>query len=238
MERVRPIATKDPVPKSPPSAEGFRGGRDGSRGALVHEAIKSAIRDGALKAGQRIRERDVAHWLGVSRTPVREAFKMLHAQGVLSEAAGDGLVVTTLSEDEGRELYRVWADMEALAARYAARHASVADIRVLRDVSECWDANLGVQALGALNQRFHQAIHAAAHNRYISRALNAIDDSLALLGLNTYTIPGRPAEAGREHLAIVRAISKREPEAAFAAANAHIERAGKLRMALFKQQSH
>src|SRR5450759_4879846 len=106
MERTRPIETNDPVLESPLSGAGFRGGRDGSRGALVHEAIKSAIRDGLLKAGQRLRERDVARWLGVSRTPVREAFKMLQAQRVLSEAAGDGLVVTTLSDDEIRELYK------------------------------------------------------------------------------------------------------------------------------------
>lgn len=218
-------------------AAAFQGGREGSRGAIVHEAIKSAIREGELKAGQRLRERDVAQWLGVSRTPVREAFKMLHAQGVLSEAPGDGLLVTTLTYDEVRELYALWGDLEALVARHAAVHANAEDIAALQEICACWDASLDVPALGKLNRRFHHALCAAAHNRYLSRTLNSIDDSLALLGLNTYTVPGRPAEVGREHQAIVQAIVKRKPEAASAAATGHIERAAKVRMMLFPQQS-
>jgi len=210
----------------------------GGRGAFVHEAIKAAIREGALKAGQRLRERDIADWLGVSRTPVREALKMLQAQGVVTEASGDGLVITTLSDDEVRELYRAWSDLEAIAAREAARLATVADIGLLGEVCAQWDEKLGVPALGRLNDAFHKAMHAAAHNRYLYRSLELIDDSLALLGLTTYSIPGRTVEAGREHVKIYRAIAARDPEAAFTAAKGHIDKAGKLRMSLVARQRH
>lgn len=218
-------------------AEGEATPVEGSRGEFVHEAIKAGIREGVLVPGQRLREREVAEWLGVSRTPVREAFRMLQAQGVLSQGKGDSLVITTLSEADMRELYRIWADMEAISARYAARQASRDDIERLHEVAARWDEHLEPNALGRLNQDFHRAIQAAAHNRYLSRALDAIDDSLALLGLNTYTVPGRPAEAGREHLEIVRAIALRDEQAAFQAGRLHIERAGELRLALFRQKS-
>jgi len=207
--------------------------RGASRGAFVREAIRAAIHEGELKAGQRLRERDVADWLSVSRTPVREGLKMLLSEGLVSEARNDGLLVATLTIDEVRELYRVWADMEALAARYAALNASVSDIRALAEICSRWNERLNPTELLRMNRQFHQAICQAAHNRYLTRALGSIDDCLALLGSNTYTIPGRPAEAGREHQAIVRAISRHDPDAASLAANSHISTAGKLRMSLF-----
>lgn len=224
------VATLDPA--GMPSDLEFRSARDGSRGAFVHQAIRAAIRDGELKAGQRLRERDVAEWLGVSRTPVREAFRMLQGQGMLAEAAGDGLVVSTLSTEEIGELYEVWADLEGLAARYAARHASMADIRTMTEACQQWDPDLSARELGLLNHRLHRAVYAGAQNRFLSRSLAAIEDSLALLGFNTFLVPGRPAEAGREHLEIVRAISQRDPDAAYEAARNHILTAGQRRRSL------
>lgn len=216
-----------------PSATGDRAEENRKLGRFVYGAIKSAIRDGTLKAGHRLREREVADWLGVSRTPVREAFKMLRVQGVVSAGPWDGMVITTLSRDAIEELYNIWADLESIAARYAANNACTEDIKRLRDLCNQWDKNLSPGELGILNHQFHEAFHAAARNRYLTRALEAIDDSLALLGMNTYTIPGRPEEAGREHLAIVRAVAKRDPDAAFRAAQKHIRRAAQLRASLF-----
>lgn len=204
--------------------------------SLVLEAIRTAIREGVLKSGQRLRERDVGDWLGVSRTPVREAFRMLQAQGVLSDAPGDGVVVTTLAAPEVHELYRTWADLEATSARDAALYARPADVLRLQEVHARWDEGAAPQELGTLNRHFHDAICAAAHNRYLARALDSIDDFLALLGINTYTIPGRAAEVRREHQAIVDAIVNREPQKAYGAAHKHIVTAGKLRMALMLDQ--
>jgi DNA-binding GntR family transcriptional regulator len=220
-----------------PSAAATEARLDRSLGSFVHAAIKAAIRVGDLVTGQRLRERDVAQWLGVSRTPVREGFRVLQAQGVLSAAGGDGLVITTLSEVEIRELYQVWADLEALAARYAARHATADEVIEMQRICNRWDVKLQPRELGQLNQEFHAAMHAAGHNRYLSRSLASIDDSLALLGLNTFSIPGRPAEAGREHELIVESIARRDPEAAFAAARSHIEHAGKLRLTISKPKA-
>ena len=225
-QRVAPLfpAGTDPAKRT----------RQGARGNLVCETIKNAIREGKLMAGQRLREVDLAQWLGVSRTPVREALKMLEAQGLVT-SAGDGLVITTLTPQEVAELYAAWSELEAVAARHASRNARPSDIKLMQVICDQWDPQLSPTELGHINHRLHQAIYESAHNIFLHRALDAIDDSLALLGLHTYSDPHRRAEAGAEHRAIVDAIARGDEEAAVAAASSHINQAEKLRFLLIGQ---
>lgn len=208
----------------------FDAGDTSSRASQVYDAIREALRDGTLKAGQRLRERQVGTWLNVSRTPVREAFKRLEMQGIVTNTGSEGLVITVLTREEIAELYAVWADLEGIAARYAAQHATDLNIAALTSICERWKGELDPKVLGQLNKQFHQIIYESGRNRYLRRALQSIDDSLALLGISTYRLPGRPAEAEREHLAVAQAIINRDPGAAEKAARAHIQRAGELRM--------
>ena len=212
-----------------------RRNRRAARGNFVCEMIQNAIREGKLRSGQRLREADLAEWLGVSRTPVREALKMLEVQGLVSSASGDGLIIATLTQQEVSELYTAWSEMERIAARHAALHARPANIKIMQGICDQWSEDLSAIELGRLNHKLHQAIYTASHNIFLHRALNAIDNSLALLGLHTYSIPERRAEAGAEHLAIVNAIAQRDPEAAAAAAFRHIETSEKLRFSLIGQ---
>lgn len=221
----------DTLPSSAPSRS-LGSSAEPPRGEHVYAALREAIRVGSLKPGQRLVERDVAATLGVSRTPVREAFTLLEAQGIASVVSGRGLVITTLTHEEVSELYTIWESLEGIVARYAALRATDHDLKALQRIGELWQAEPEPAVLGRLNKQFHDALYRAAHNRYLVRALNAIDDALALLGVTTYSIPGRPAEAAREHAEIVAAISSREPQAAQQAAEKHIRRAGELRMAL------
>jgi DNA-binding GntR family transcriptional regulator len=213
----------------------LEGARQGARGALVCDAIRSAIRNGQITSGQRLRETELANWLGVSRTPVREALKTLEAQRLVT-AAGDGMVVRTLSAREVAELYTAWSELERVAARHAAMNASAADVKIMQVICEQWDARLSPVELGSINHRLHQAIYGAAHNAFLHRALDAIDDSLALLGLHTYSVAQRREQAGTEHHEIVDAIARRDPEAAAAAAARHIEHAEKIRLGLIAQE--
>lgn len=214
------------------AARGLGSSAEAPRGEHVYAALREAIRIGSLKPGQRLVERDVAATLGVSRTPVREAFTLLEAQGLASVVSGRGLVITTLSHEEVSELYAIWESLEGIVARYAAQRATALDVKALQNIGDLWKTESEPQVLGRLNKQFHDALYRAAHNRYLVRALNAIDDALALLGVTTYSIPGRPAEAAKEHAAIVTAIARRDPQAAQQAAEKHIRRAGELRMSL------
>jgi DNA-binding GntR family transcriptional regulator len=235
LSALRPALPDAAMAAGAAPADNVQALRKGERGGLVLEAIKTAIRDGKLRPGQRLREIELAESLGVSRTPVREALKMLEAQGLVSSAI-DGLVVKTLSPQETTELYTAWAELEAVAARQAAMHAKPSDVRLMRTLCEQWSPELPPQQLGSINHMLHQAIYAASYNSFLHRALDAIDNSVTLLGLQTYTDAQRRQSAGAEHLAIVEAIARRDPEAAAAAASGHIEESEKIRFHLVGQQ--
>ena len=200
----------------------------GSRVDLVCEAITQAIRDGKLRPGDRLREVDVAESLAVSRTPVREALKHLEALGLVVPSVG-GMKVRVLSPQQVNELYTAWAELEGVAARQAALNARPADIALMRSICEQWSPDLTPERLGVLNHRLHQAIYAASSNTFLQRALDGVENAVALLGLQTYIEQQRRADAGAEHRSIVEAIARRDADKAAAAASAHIEQAEKVR---------
>lgn len=228
--------TKSPSPRTPRRAPGKLGvdARDPGFALVdqVYVAIRDAIRERSLVPGQRLVERDLAEWLKVSRTPVREALRLLEAHGLASTLAGAGLVVTSLSRSEVSELYFAWEELEAITARRAAEVAMDSEIAALKQLQSQWDPNGDAAMLSELNKRFHVAIRYAAHNEFLSRALRTVHDSVSLLGLSTYSLPGRSAEIGREHQAIVDAVARRDPDGADAAARLHIQRNGQVRMSL------
>jgi DNA-binding GntR family transcriptional regulator len=198
----------------------------------VYRSIREAIREGRLSSGHRLVEREVAAWLEVSRTPVREALKLLEAQGLLSADAGRALVVRALSLEEVVELYSIWEDLEGIAARDAARHATALELATLRQIGVLWDENADPKLLGRLNNQFHQVMHRAAHNRFLLRALETVDDSVALLGVSTYSVARRRREVGYEHRAVIDAVARRDATTAEESARQHIRNAGQLRMML------
>ena len=197
----------------------------------VYEEIREAIREGLFKPGYRLVERDIAEQLSVSRTPVREALRLLEARGLASSVTGRGLVVTSLTASEIIQLYHAWEMIEGVAAAAAAQNANDLEIDALRQIHSLWNPKDTPKNLGRLNKRFHLAIQTATHNSFLMRASRTIDDSVSLLGFSTYSLPGRGEEVATEHSAIVEAIAARNPASATAAAQAHIRRAGQLRMA-------
>lgn len=196
----------------------------------VYLAIRDAIRERTLVPGERLVERDLAERLGVSRTPVREALRLLEANGLASTSPGAGLVVRSLSPGEISDLYFAWEEMEAVAARRAATAASEYETAMLKSIQQKWNATADHKELSELNKQFHLALRSAANNVFLFRALGGVHDVVSLLGMSTYGVPKRPAEIGREHDAIVKAIAERDPERAEMAARTHIRRNAATRM--------
>ncbi|HUN70599.1 MAG TPA: GntR family transcriptional regulator [Burkholderiales bacterium] len=208
----------------------------GSLGATAYRRLQEAIRDGALAPGTRLREEDLAATLRMSRTPVREALRQLQSEGLVSQDAQRGMAVSRLDHQMMTELYLMRDVLEGAAARLAARHASEAEVAVLRDLVAV-EARLGrdPQVLARHNQRFHEALYLAAHNRYLLRTLNALRDAMALLGETTYAARGRAETALAEHRAIVEAISAGDAAAAETAARAHIQGAQRTRIRMLAE---
>lgn len=194
--------------------------------------ILTAIDEGVYRPGDRLVESELADRLGVSRTPVREALQRLETQSLLARD-GRSLIVASLDHNQLAELYIVRAELEGLAARLAAKHASVEEVGVLRDMVTS-DARLAgdPKALSRANKRFHRQIHLASHNRFLVQQLDLVHRSMALLATTSLEAEGRGAATIAEHRAIVEAIAAGDGDAANAALRVHISRAFETRLKL------
>lgn len=205
--------------------------QDSREGPDAYALILEAIDQGVLGPGARLREVDLAARFGVSRTPIREALKQLETQGVVTHEPRRGAVVAELDYDALHELYAVREVMEGLAARLAARHAASEEITLLQDMVRSDQALINDPgALAQANRRFHRQIHRASHNRYLHQMLQAMRRSLVLLSGSTLALQGRGQASLEEHAEIVEAISRREEDAADAAARRHISNAFQTRL--------
>lgn len=206
-----------------------------SRGEVAYRRLKEAIQIGNLQPGTRVREVEIAERFGISRTPAREAIRRLESEGLISFVPRYGAVISKLDHQETMELYDLREILEGSAARFAARHASAAEIEELEELisSEPSLADNPDQ-LADLNRVFHAALYRAAHNRFLERALLGLRDSMALLGGTSLRVQGRQQTAHDEHLAIVSAIADRNPEDAEKAAQTHIRNAQRARLKLMR----
>jgi len=194
--------------------------------------ILEAIDMGIYKPGDRLVESDLAEQFGMSRTPIREALQRLETQSLLARD-GRSLIVASLDHNQLAELYVVRAQLEALAANLAARHATDEEVRVLRDMVED-DRKLmhDPQAMARANRRFHKQIHLASHNRFLVQQLDLVHRSMALMATTSLAAAGRPEDAIKEHDKIVSAIESRDSETAGEALKAHISKAFVTRLKL------
>ena len=197
----------------------------------AYTLILEAIDAGLYKPGDRLVESELAERLGVSRTPVREALQRLETQSMLTRD-GRSLIVASLDHNQLSELYAVRTELEGLAARLAARHATDEEIRVLRGMVRDDRSLLGgdPRALSRANKRFHKQIHLGSHNRFLVQQLDLVHRSMALMATTSFAVAGRDAVALDEHDQIVGAIAAGDGDAAYAALKAHISSAFEVRL--------
>lgn len=196
----------------------------------AYTLILEAIEAGTYKPGDRLVESELAERLGVSRTPVREALQRLETQSMLTRD-GRSLIVASLDHNQLAELYAVRTELEGLAARLAARHATDEEIRVLRAmVSEDRKLRDNPHELSRANKRFHRQIHLASHNRFLVQQLDLVHRSMALMATTSLAAEGRSEVAMAEHDQIVSAIEAHDGEAAYQALKTHISRAFETRL--------
>lgn len=188
----------------------------------AYNMILEAIDVGVYKPGDRLVESDLADRFGVSRTPIREALQRLETQSLL-ERDGRSLIVASLDHNQMAELYVVRRELEGLAARLAARHATEEEVKLLRSMVSADDALIeDPAALARANRRFHKQIHLASHNRYLVQQLDLVYRTMALMAKTSLAAQGRGQIAQSEHDGIVRAIETRDETHAEQALKEHI----------------
>lgn len=195
----------------------------------LRQKLEVAIAAGHLEPGSRLDEQEIAQRFGVSRTPVREAFRLMAANHLVELRGRQGAVVRRIKAQALIEMFQVMAELEGLCARLAARR-----------VTQAWGSEIGeihqrLVAAGAtgeidvfydINQEFHEAIYEAARNAFLAEQTRKLRNQVAAYRRRVTRMPNRIADTVREHEAIMQAILAHDPERAHSAMRDHVNLLG------------
>ena len=195
-----------------------------SSGAAAYDALMASLRSGVYRPGDRLREEEVAERLSLSRTPVREALRRLEAEGIVEHRPRLGAVIRQLGHAEVVELYEMRAVLERTAAELSAQHGTDTEF----DALDALNADIAAERenparAAAINQTFHRGLYLGCRNRFLLEAARGLNHSLLLLGPTTYTDAARVDVVAQEHDQIIAALRARDPAAAGAAADRHLQ---------------
>ena len=194
----------------------------------AYSTVREGILRGTYDAGSRLTEQELAKAAGVSRTPIREALRRLHAEGLVQFEPNHGAVVALFELEDAEEIFELRGLLEPISARRAADRATppiIAELRMLAEeqMSESIRRRQGYLArIGELNDRFHRLIQKTADSPRLVKALaGLIEAPLILRTFGQYT----PAELHRsadQHLEMVQALEARDPVWAHSIMRSHI----------------
>ncbi len=190
--------------------------------------IRRGITMGQYVPGQRLSEREIATRFKASRTPVREAFRLLMQGGLVSHAPHRGYRVVKISEERARHVMVVREALEGLAARLASRlHPKETAKAMEKTIEEARQAHKQGQLSGLVtaNQRFHLGLVQGSRNPILISMYQDIQTYVGLMMSVSLAWPRRPEETLREHRAIIRALRSGNPNEAEKSVRRHIHRA-------------
>jgi DNA-binding GntR family transcriptional regulator len=196
---------------------------------LVHhvtERLRDMILDGSVAPGTELRQERLAAELGVSRTPLREAFHELERDGLVDSINNNRSVVVELDDRNVRELLEIREVVDGLAARLAAeRPRDAPRIAELREAAERLEEASTAMDMGAFlsnHLRFHTAVFAASANARLDTFLPTVRISSQMWYSRLGSRPNRVEESAHEHRAIVEAIVEGDAASAERLAREHI----------------
>lgn len=201
-----------------------------SIGEIVYEQLKETILRGDFANGKRLVEHDLAEQLQVSRTPVREALRRLESEGLIESSQRQGLVVKEYSEDEIREIYMIREALESLAAEYAARNATKAEIRnldqlVLRMQEIDEGAEVDADEAMVVHRNFSEAYNRASHMPTLVHLIESLKEQVARFRKVSLSSPARQKNAFREHKELLDALKAGDSALASKLTRRHIQNA-------------
>jgi len=192
----------------------------------VYEALRRSILSGDYRAGDRLRESTLAEALGTSRTPVRDALRRLHGDGLVELTPHRGARVTGLGSSGLADVFEIRAVLEGYAARRAAE-TGAADLELLTSLCDRMeavlaDADPGSTEVTDLNLAFHAEVHRAAGNALLPKVL----DGVIAIGTVRRTFTAYDEERTRrsfaQHRDLVRALTAGDGAWAEAVMVAHL----------------
>ena len=190
----------------------------------VAERLRAQIFSRELEPGSWIDEQKLATEFGISRTPLREALKVLAVEGLVTMKVRRGAYVTEMSRDDVTQVYRVLALLESDAAGEVARSASPAQIASLRQLHDRLEKQVRQRdAFFATNEQFHMALLAIAGNRWCAHIVADLRKVMKLNRHHSLFKQGRLTDSLAEHRALMAAIEARDAAETTRLMRAHFE---------------
>lgn len=190
------------------------------------ERLREMILEGILPAGQRVPEKELCAQLAVSRTPLREALKVLASEGLLELPPNRGAMVTSLTEKDIEDGFPVLATLERMAGELACKRISdeeIAEIRSLNEAMVDCFRHGDRPAYFALNQQIHERIITAAGNEALADLHRLISLRLRRARYTANMSEDRWLQAVGEHEAFLEPLQARDGERLAALLKTHIE---------------
>ena len=198
---------------------------------FVHNDLLGNLREvfvqGEFPPGSKVPEALLCERFGISRTPLREALKVLTSEGLLRHEPRRGCFVNEVTEKDLDDIFPVIALLEGRCAYEAARNATDADLAALTTLHERLNSHAAAGRINdyyATNFAIHEAIILLADNRWLAQAIADLRKILKLARLQQLHAPGRLAQSLSEHMTVFAALKSRDSEGAEAAMRTHLTR--------------
>jgi DNA-binding GntR family transcriptional regulator len=191
----------------------------------VADRVRELIYQRELSPGDWIDEPELCDQLAISRTPLREALKVLHGENLVELVPRKGCRVREFEYDELLELFPVMASLEGLCANLATRKIKPSEITQLENLHaklEQYAQAQDVDSYYETNREFHITVQNLAGNRWLQRIAGELRNILILARHRQLTLPGRLQESLKEHRAIMQALKAGDAEASARAMHHHL----------------
>jgi len=193
----------------------------------VTATLRAGILDGTYPGGTPLRQESIAAALGVSRMPVREAFRHLAAEGLIILHPHRGAVVATLSAHELQEIYEMRAALEPLALRLALPRLTKGDLGKAEEALDAARDETNPERLAALNWDFHHSLYQPADRPRLLATISNLHLNVDRYMRVVLTVMQHHSASHAEHEAILEACRARDEAAATRRLEAHITHAGR-----------
>ena len=193
----------------------------------VAAQLRQRIFSGELAPGTFVDEVAVCEQLQISRTPLREALKVLASEGLIRQEPRRGSFVNEVTEQDLDEIFPVIALLEGRCAHEAALKASDADLQALAVLHERLQKSAKAMRINdyyEANYAIHEAINLLANNKWLAQVIGDLRKILKLARLQQLHAPGRLQQSLSEHMAVFAALQARDAQGAEAAMRTHLTR--------------
>jgi len=197
--------------------------------AALHEQVAQRLRqmlvEGQIAPGAKLNERELAERLSVSRTPLREAIKMLAAEGLVELLPNRGAIAVSLGESDVLDTFEVMAGLEAMSGELAAQRITdeeLAEIRAMHYEMLAAYTRQDLSAYYSINARIHRAINAAARNPVLATVYNQVNARLQALRFRSNQDGEKWSRAVKEHEKMIEALAARDAAAMREVLAAHL----------------